>query len=160
MAKEIDKIIQSKTAPKSNNVLWDDGENLKINRNGKWETTTSNSDNITEELKDAGIEYYEIIINIPDDLKINDYNTYESLGEAGQTLKEYFKKANKCLHVTVKHNVNCYYPASCLRTTFEEAEPPLVISWMQIDPRTTFLYYINEITDNQFYFGIKSIMTE
>lgn len=37
MAKEIDKIIQSKTAPKSNNVLWDDGENLKINRNGKWE---------------------------------------------------------------------------------------------------------------------------
>lgn len=40
MAKEIDKIIQSKTAPKSNNVLWDDGENLKINRNGKWEDTT------------------------------------------------------------------------------------------------------------------------
>ena len=38
MAKEIDKIIQSKTAPKSNNVLWDDGENLKINRNGKWES--------------------------------------------------------------------------------------------------------------------------
>lgn len=160
MAKEIDKIIQSKTAPKSNNVLWDDGENLKINRNGKWETTTSNSDNITEELKDAGIEYYEIIINIPDDLKINDYNTYESLGEAGQTLKECFKKANKCLHVTVKRNVNCYYPASCLRTTFEEAEPPIAISWMEIDPRTTFIYYINEIMDNQFYFGIKSIMTE
>lgn len=41
MAKEIDKIIQSKTAPKSNNVLWDDGENLKINRNGKWESTSS-----------------------------------------------------------------------------------------------------------------------
>lgn len=39
MAKEIDKIIQSKTAPKSNNVLWDDGENLKINRNGKWENS-------------------------------------------------------------------------------------------------------------------------
>jgi hypothetical protein len=39
MAKEIDKIIQSKTAPKNNNVLWDDGENLKINRNGKWEST-------------------------------------------------------------------------------------------------------------------------
>lgn len=42
MAKEIDKIIQSKTAPKSNNVLWDDGENLKINRNGKWESIGSN----------------------------------------------------------------------------------------------------------------------
>lgn len=39
MAKEIDKIIQSKTAPKSNNVLWDDGDSLKINRNGKWEDT-------------------------------------------------------------------------------------------------------------------------
>ena len=42
MAKEIDKIIQSKTAPKSNNVLWDDGKNLKINRNGKWESIGSN----------------------------------------------------------------------------------------------------------------------
>jgi hypothetical protein len=43
MAKEIDKIIQSKTAPKSNNVLWDDGENLKINRNGKWESASKGS---------------------------------------------------------------------------------------------------------------------
>lgn len=43
MAKEIDKIIQSKTAPKSNNVLWDDGENLKINRNGKWENAITPS---------------------------------------------------------------------------------------------------------------------
>lgn len=41
MAKRIDKIIQSKTAPKSNNVLWDDGENLKINRNGKWENANN-----------------------------------------------------------------------------------------------------------------------
>lgn len=43
MAKEIDKIIQSKTAPKSNNVLWDDGENLKINRNGKFENVITPS---------------------------------------------------------------------------------------------------------------------
>lgn len=43
MAKEIDKIIQSKTAPKSNNVLWDDGENLKIYRNGVWENTNKNA---------------------------------------------------------------------------------------------------------------------
>ena len=43
MAKEIDKIIQSKTAPKSNNVLWDNGENLKIYRNGKWENTGGGS---------------------------------------------------------------------------------------------------------------------
>lgn len=45
MAKEIDKIIQSKTAPKSNNVLWDDGENLKINRNGKWENANNTETN-------------------------------------------------------------------------------------------------------------------
>lgn len=44
MAKEIDKIIQSKTAPKSNNVLWDDGENLKINRNGNWESPVKSYD--------------------------------------------------------------------------------------------------------------------
>lgn len=33
----IDKIVKRKTAPKDKNVLWDDGENLKINRNGVWE---------------------------------------------------------------------------------------------------------------------------
>ena len=37
MAKTIDKIVQQKTTPKDKNVLWDDGKNLKINRNGKWE---------------------------------------------------------------------------------------------------------------------------
>lgn len=40
MAKIIDKIIQSKTAP-NNNVLWDDGENLKIKRRGNWEDANS-----------------------------------------------------------------------------------------------------------------------
>ena len=60
MAKEIDKIIQSKTAPKSNNVLWDDGENLKINRNGKWKSAVGGAPmiNITYanlvELRDNG----------------------------------------------------------------------------------------------------------
>ena len=38
MAKIIEKIVQSKYSPKDTNVLWDDGENLKINRNGKWES--------------------------------------------------------------------------------------------------------------------------
>ena len=48
MAKQIEKIIQSKTAPKSNNVLWDDGENLKINRNGKWESVLNSKNTQTE----------------------------------------------------------------------------------------------------------------
>lgn len=43
MAKEIDKIIQSPTAPKDKNVLWDDGKELKINRRGVWENTTKNA---------------------------------------------------------------------------------------------------------------------
>lgn len=43
MAKEIDKIIQSKTPPKNNNVLWYNGENLKVNRNGKWENVVASS---------------------------------------------------------------------------------------------------------------------
>ena len=33
----IDKIVKSKRAPKDKKVLWDDGVNLKINRNGVWE---------------------------------------------------------------------------------------------------------------------------
>jgi hypothetical protein len=59
MAKEIDKIIQSKTAPKSNNVLWDDGENLKINRNGKWETVVPPlSDKELDEILYGSSYYY------------------------------------------------------------------------------------------------------
>lgn len=37
----IDKIVRQKNAPKNKNVLWDDGTNLKINRNGVWETVVS-----------------------------------------------------------------------------------------------------------------------
>ena len=39
MAQEIDKIIKSKLQPKDKNVLWDNGKELLINRNGKWEST-------------------------------------------------------------------------------------------------------------------------
>lgn len=37
----IDKIVKQKNAPKDKNVLWDDGTNLKINRNGVWENVVS-----------------------------------------------------------------------------------------------------------------------
>ena len=39
MANIIEKIIQQSTAPKDKNVLWDNGEELKINRRGVWEST-------------------------------------------------------------------------------------------------------------------------
>lgn len=39
MANIIEKIIQQPTAPKDKNVLWDNGEELKINRRGVWEST-------------------------------------------------------------------------------------------------------------------------
>lgn len=58
MAKEIDKIIQSKTAPKSNNVLWDDGKDLKISRNGKWESTGSGTSIPYEKLDTIDFGYY------------------------------------------------------------------------------------------------------
>ena len=51
------KIIQSKTAPKSNNVLWDDGENLKINRNGNWENI-GGSDIPQEKIDSINFGYY------------------------------------------------------------------------------------------------------
>lgn len=38
MANIIEKIIQQSTAPKDKNVLWDNGEELKINRRGVWES--------------------------------------------------------------------------------------------------------------------------
>lgn len=37
----IDKIVKQKNAPKDKSVLWDDGVNLKINRNGVWENVVS-----------------------------------------------------------------------------------------------------------------------
>lgn len=45
MAKIIEKIIQSKYPPNSTDVLWDDGENLKIARNGNFENVMSTMEN-------------------------------------------------------------------------------------------------------------------
>ena len=44
MAKIIEKIVQSKYPPKDSNVLWDDGENLKISRNGSFENVSDDTD--------------------------------------------------------------------------------------------------------------------
>ena len=121
--------------------------------------TNNNKNSITEELKDAGMEYYEIIINMPDGLKENDYNTYESLGEAGQILKEQFKKANKSLHVTVNYYLT-YNNSVCNINDNGEDQYVYSISWIEIDPRTTYVCFINDIMDDKFYFGIRTIMTE
>ena len=53
MAKIIEKIVQSKYPPKDTNVLWDDGENLKISRNGSFENVVSTLENTNTNL---GIE--------------------------------------------------------------------------------------------------------
>jgi hypothetical protein len=45
MAKIIEKIVQSKYPPKDSNVLWDDGENLKIRRNGSFENVVPTTEN-------------------------------------------------------------------------------------------------------------------
>ena len=44
MAKIIEKIVQSKYPPKDTNVLWDDGENLKISRNGSFENVSDDTE--------------------------------------------------------------------------------------------------------------------
>ena len=56
MAEIIDKIVKSKNAPQSTNVLWDDGENLKVYRNGSWE----NSNNT--EIKEKSIPLSALIL--------------------------------------------------------------------------------------------------
>lgn len=43
MGKIIDKVVQQKSAPNDKNVLWDNGENLNINRNGNWESVTNSA---------------------------------------------------------------------------------------------------------------------
>lgn len=53
MGKTIDKIVVSSIAPKNTNVLWDDGENLKIFRNGSFENVVSTVENTNTNL---GIE--------------------------------------------------------------------------------------------------------
>ena len=40
MAKIIEKIVKSESAP-DKNVLWDNGKNLKINRRGVWENVNN-----------------------------------------------------------------------------------------------------------------------
>lgn len=56
MAEIIDKIVKSKNAPQSTNVLWDDGKNLKVYRNGSWE----NSNNT--EIKEKSIPLSALIL--------------------------------------------------------------------------------------------------
>ena len=41
MGKTIDKIIISSIAPKNTNVLWDNGVELKIFKNGVWKNASS-----------------------------------------------------------------------------------------------------------------------
>lgn len=55
--KTIDKIISSKYPPKDTNVVWDDGESLKIYRNGKWEST-GGSDVPQEKIDSIDFGYY------------------------------------------------------------------------------------------------------
>ena len=47
MNKVIDKIVISTTEPKSTNVAWYDGKNLKIFNNGKWAPTSDVQEVIT-----------------------------------------------------------------------------------------------------------------
>lgn len=65
MAQKIDKIIKSITAPKSSDVAWDDGLNLRIFRNGKWqkavqpmsEETTERIITLLDNHKESVIEF-------------------------------------------------------------------------------------------------------
>lgn len=81
MAKIIDKIVKSKNAPQSTNVLWDDGENLKIYRNGVWENTNKGNDggiaDLLEALKPVRLSDAPPIGNV----------TQEQLDEIGLTEK-------------------------------------------------------------------------
>ena len=84
MIKRIDKIIQSKTAPENNNVLWYDGENLKINRNGNWENGNSIDPVIWKYLcNPCIIEYGK---SVPEEL-IGKYN--EDVGDSGGYMLKY-----------------------------------------------------------------------
>lgn len=49
MANIIEKIIQQPTAPKDKNVLWDNGEELKINRRGVWESANKGGTSVDED---------------------------------------------------------------------------------------------------------------
>lgn len=60
----IDKIVKQKNAPKDKNVLWDDGTNLKINRNGVWENVVSGgSSNLENRIAELERKLEEITTN-------------------------------------------------------------------------------------------------
>lgn len=60
----IDKIVKQKNAPKDKNVLWDDGTNLKINRNGVWENVVSGgSSNLERRIAELERKLEEIATN-------------------------------------------------------------------------------------------------
>lgn len=61
--KEIDKIIKSTTPPKSKDVLWDNGKELLINRNGKWEKAN------TTEIKEGSIPLSALAPEVKDKIE-------------------------------------------------------------------------------------------
>lgn len=48
---QIDKIVKSKIAPKAKNILWDNGSDLMVYRNGKWEKVVKSLENRIVELE-------------------------------------------------------------------------------------------------------------
>lgn len=95
MAKEIDKIIQSKTAPKSNNVLWDDGENLKINRNGKWENSNGGASSfLTLNGSPISLTRPSEVITIKEDYKGGDFIYKNTIPKGYSDILLYYSNAS------------------------------------------------------------------
>ena len=90
MAKDI-KIVKSKTAPVDKNVLWDDGENLKINRNGKWESAN------TTEIKEGSIPFSALA-------PLNDTDKNQALANLGINEKIDLCKGLGGFPITIDYN--------------------------------------------------------
>ena len=130
MVNIINKIVKSQTAPAQTNVLWDDGENLKIYRNGIWENTNST------EIKEGSIPFE----CLAEDIKGNFYGKYglnNYLGELVDTNPLFIKGPRTFIYMLANNKIY-RFGQSVYKVTLSGNGPSIAITGSQTSKGWTF----------------------
>lgn len=148
MAKIIEKIVKSVSAP-DENVLWDDGKNLKINRRGVWENANEGGG----EIKEGSIPLSALNDEVRDMIKSAgggaDWNAAE--GEVGYIKNKPFSANDKVITIPDSFEGYIY--------TFELVNEDFEVWITYEDKKIPFLanvpkYHDVESDDGEYYWTI------
>ena len=114
---QIDKTIRSKTAPTNKNVMWDNGSDLMIYRNGKWEKAAKPmSSEMTERIITILDNHKESVIEFTQDENHN-LELAKSLDLTTNYICNYKISDDEILHGTYLTEFNVDYNTGSIRVT-------------------------------------------